>query len=89
MQSFNRIEKGSDGSQDLKLKKVTLFRSPEPKAHGWAYRILMVRRPSVRRLSVRPSTMLKDLLPLNRLANQSQILCGASLFKGNESLYGL
>ena len=39
---------------------------------------------------VRPSssfTMLKDLLLQNRLANQSQILCGASLGRGNESLF--
>ena len=35
-------------------------------------------RPSVRR---RPFTMLKDILQ-NRLANQSQILCGASLGRG-------
>ena len=42
----------------------------------------MVRRPS----GVRPSTMLKDLLQ-NRLANQSQLLCGASLGRGNESLF--
>ena len=35
----------------------------------------------------RPSfTMLKHLLR-NRLANQSQILCGASLDRGNESLF--
>ena len=44
-----------------------------------------VRRcPSV----VRPSfTMLKHLLLRNRLANQSQILCGASLGRGNEILF--
>ena len=44
----------------------------------------MVRRPSVVR---RPSfRMLKHLLLRNRLANQSQILCGASLGRGNEIL---
>ena len=38
--------------------------------------------------SVRPSsTMLKDLLLQNCLANQSQILCGAPLGRGNESLF--
>ena len=39
---------------------------------------------------VRPSsfTMLKDLLR-NRLADQSQILCGASLGRGNESLFAM
>ena len=41
------------------------------------------RRPSV---GVRPSTIFKDLLR-NRLANQNQILCGASLGRGNQSLY--
>ena len=30
---------------------------------------------------------LKNLLLWNRFANQSQILCGASLGRGNESLY--
>ena len=40
-------------------------------------------RPSV----VRPFTMLKDLLLQNRLANQSQILCGASLGRGNDILF--
>ena len=47
-------------------------------------------RPSVRPSSVvrrRPFTMLKDLLLQNCLANQSQILCGASLGRGNESLF--
>ena len=34
---------------------------------------------------VRPFTMLKDLQ--NCLANQSQISCGASLGRGNESLF--
>ena len=36
---------------------------------------------------VRPSKMLKDLLLQNRLANHSQILGGASLGRGNESLF--
>ena len=40
---------------------------------------------------VRPSsslfTMLKDLLFRNRFANQSQILCGASLGRGNDILF--
>ena len=47
-----------------------------------------VRRPSVvRPSSVHPSTMLKHLLLRNRLANQSQILCGSSLGRGNEILF--
>ena len=33
------------------------------------------------------STMLKHLLLRNRLADQSQILCGASLGRGNEILF--
>ena len=37
-----------------------------------------------RRLS---STMLKHLLLANRLADQSQILCGASLGRGNKILF--
>ena len=38
--------------------------------------------------SVRSSVhIFKHLLLRNRLANQSQILCGASLGRGNESLY--
>ena len=49
-----------------------------------------VRRPSVvgvvrRRPS--SSTMLKHLLLRNRLDDQSQILCGASLGRGNEILF--
>ena len=43
-----------------------------------------VRRPSVRRPS---STMLKDLLLRNRQSDQSQILCGASLGRGNDILF--
>ena len=39
---------------------------------------------------VRPSlTMLKDLLLQNRWAYQSQIVCGASLGSGNESLFAV
>ena len=63
----------------------SFFSPPEPKAHMWDNRILMVRRPSVHR---RPSsTMLKDLLLRNRFANQSQILCGASMGRGNDILF--
>ena len=43
-----------------------------------------VRRPSVVR---RPFTMLKQLLLRNRWADQSQILCGASLGRGNDILF--
>ena len=41
--------------------------------------VVVVRRPS--------STMLKHLLLTNRLADQSQILCGASLGRGNKILF--
>ena len=41
-------------------------------------------RPSVVR---RPFTMLKDLLLRNRWADQNQILCGASLGRGNDILF--
>ena len=44
-----------------------------------------VRPSSVRRLSV--VNNFKRLLLQNRLADQSQILCGASLGRGNESLF--
>ena len=47
----------------------------------WAYSIPMVRRPSS---SVH---IFKLLLLWNRLTNQSQTLWGASLGRGNESLY--
>ena len=49
---------------------------------------LWIRRPSyvVRRPSA-SFTMLKHLLLRNRLADQSQILCGASLGRGNEFLF--
>ena len=50
-----------------------------------------VRRPSasvvVRRRRRPSSTMLKHLLLRNRLADQSQILCGASLGRGDEILF--
>ena len=52
--------------------------SPEPKAHGPA---------SGRRSASSSFTMLKDLLLPNRFANQSQILCGASLGRGNDILF--
>ena len=46
-------------------------------------------RPSSVRPSIRPSssTMLKDLLLRNRWSDQSQILCGASLGRGNDILF--
>ena len=64
-----------------------LFSSPEPShlsrrligeliGYPWSG------RPSV----VRPFTMLKDLLR-NRLGDESQILCGASLGRGNDILF--
>ena len=49
---------------------------PEPKAHWLAYSIPMVRRPSSASVHI-----FKHLLQ-NHLADQSQILCGASLGRG-------
>ena len=63
---------------------IDLF-SRELRPGQTAYSIPMVRRrPSVVRLS---STMLKHLLLRNRLADRSQILCGAFLVRGNEILF--
>ena len=45
------------------------------------------RTSSVVRPSSASSTMLKHLLLRNRLADQSQILCGASLGRGNDILF--
>ena len=58
--------------------------SPEPKAHRTGELIVypwsgVRRRPS--------STMLKHFFLRNRLADLSQILCGASLGRGNEILF--
>ena len=41
----------------------------------------------IRRPSSSSSTMLKHFLLRNRLADRSQILCGASLGRGNEILF--
>ena len=46
-----------------------------------------VRPASVRRPSASSFTILKDLLLRNHLANQSQILLGASLGRGNNILF--
>ena len=46
-----------------------------------AYRILMIQRPSVF------VNNFKHILLKNRLPDQSQILCGASLGRENESLF--
>ena len=64
-----------------------IFSSPEPLgSQGELIVYPYSRRPSVRRR--RPSfTMLKDLLLRNRWADQSQILCGASLGRGNDILF--
>ena len=69
-----------------------IFSSPEPLgSQGELIVYPSSRRPSVCRPSiVRPSSVVHHFQrssPLNRLANQSQILCGASLGRGNESLY--
>ena len=43
--------------------------------------------PASVRASAASSTMLKNLFLRNRFANQSQILCGASLDRGNDILF--
>ena len=43
--------------------------------------------PCPRAIYLYMTTIFKHLLHWNRLANQSQILCGASLGRGNKSLY--
>ena len=67
--------------------KASVISSPEPLgSQGELIVYPSSRRPSGVRW--RPSsTLFKDLLLRNRLANQSQILFGASLGRGNESLY--
>ena len=72
------------------VKPIFIISSPEPlgsQGELIVYPWSGVRRPSVVRPSSSSSTMLKHLLLRNRLADQSQILCGASLGRGNESLY--
>ena len=59
---------------------LTLFSSPEPQAHQVSSSY--PHDPA----SVRPSSALFKALR-NRLANESQISCGASVIRGNESLY--
>ena len=67
-------------------QKSSIFSSPEPL--GSQGELIVYPWSGVRRPSVRPSsTMLKHHLLRNRLADQSQILCGASLGRGNQSLY--
>ena len=67
-------------------QKGGFFSSPEPKTHRLIGE-LIVYPCSV----ICPSSLgvhnFKRLLLLNHLANQSQILCGASLGRGNESLF--
>ena len=68
----------------------TIISSPEPSGSQGeliVYPWSGVRRPSASVVVHRPSTFFKHLLLRNRLADQSQILCGVSLGRGNESLY--
>ena len=67
--------------------KNQLFSSPEPLGSQGE----LIVYPSSRRPSVRPSSVVvnnfKHLLLRNRWADQSQILCGASLGRRNDSLF--
>ena len=57
---------------------TTIFSSPEPKASWRAYSIPMLRRLSI----VRRHPQFQTSSSLNHWANQSQILCGPSLGRG-------
>ena len=62
--------------------RIWAFRTPEPKAHRCQWSGV---RP--RRLPSSSVHNFKRLLLRSHLANQSQILCGASLGRKNESMY--
>ena len=62
---------------------TVVISSPEPS--GSQGELIVYPWSGVRRR--RPSTFFKHLLLRNRMADQSQNLCGASLGRGNESLY--
>ena len=64
-----------------------IFSSPEPKANQVSLYYICAPASVVRLSVVSPSTMLKNLLLRNRTANQSQMSCGASLGRENESLF--
>ena len=70
--------------QNNSYQNIDIFSSPEPLGSQGE----LIVYPSSRRPSVRPSafTMLTDLLR-NCWADQSQILCGASLGRGNNILF--
>ena len=67
--------------------KLSIISSPEPLGSQGEFIVY----PSSRRPSVRPSSVVvnnfKHLLLRNRWADQSQILCGASLGRGNDILF--
>ena len=68
--------------------RLRIISSPEPLGlQGELIVYPSSRRPSVRRRRPSSFTMLKDLLLRNRWADQSQILCGASLGRGNDILF--
>ena len=74
--------------ESFMVKSDVFFSSPEPSGSQGeliVYPYSGVRVSSL--LSSSSSTMFKHLLLWNRFANQSQILCGASWGRGNESLY--
>ena len=78
-------------SLDLCRQIVCLFfSSPEPLgSQGELIVYPSSRRPSVGVRLPSSFTMLKDLLHRNRWADQSQILCGASLGRGNNILFAV
>ena len=68
------------------MSVILNFSSPEPLGSQDAYSI-PIEPASVRRRPSSSFTMLKDLLLRNRWADQSHILCGASLGRGNDILF--
>ena len=63
---------------------IPLFSSPEPTAHRWAYRILMVRRPSVRR---RPSLTISNFFSETTWRIKAKFYLEPPWVGGNESLF--
>ena len=83
-----RMKRKKEEKMGIKIvslyKSVRMFfSSPEPLGSQGE----LIVYPSSRRPSSVVVNNFKHLLLQNRLANQSQILCGASLGRGNESLF--
>ena len=78
---------GARGQNLVHLKQIGFLAHLSRRLIG---ELIVYQWSGVRRLSVvRPSssTMLKDLLLQNRWSDQSQILCGAFMGRGNDILF--